>query len=41
MDSRSTLGMNATPTVTQLVIILAALAAFGVVLCVAGYWRKP
>jgi signal peptidase I len=25
-----------TPTVTQLVIILAALAAFGVVLCVAG-----
>jgi signal peptidase I len=28
--------MNAVPTVTQLVIILAALAAFGVVLCVAG-----
>jgi signal peptidase I len=28
--------MNATPTVTQLVIILAALAAFGVVLCVAS-----
>jgi len=33
--------MTSTPTVTQLVIILAALAVFGVVLCVASYWRKP
>jgi hypothetical protein len=41
MDSRHTLGMTSAPTVTQLVWILAALAVFGVVLCVASYWRKP